>query len=289
MNTYLGSLNNLRPTVNFASHHVAPTQAIWGPRIIPDCQLFYVISGEAELQLGPHTYRLRSGDYGFYGANSPHTLVTLSPAQYFSLHFHMDHDSPVPVHPAYSIHACNEYELTREPTSYVLELHDGSLLTIPHHFAIPGLESIHMRLVSEYQNEKPGHALLLRALLMELLTAIVRHLLRIQPVSHEKTKIEPALTAIEKHPEVNWSVSQLAGLCGYHSVYFASLFGKITGTNPKHYLISERIRKAKYYLLTHEKMEAIAEKLGYSSIHYFSRNFKEQTGLTPTQFKLQNH
>lgn len=288
MSTFLGCMNSLKPTVNFASRAEAPAQALWGPRIIPDCQLFYVISGEVELQLGPTTYRLRSGDYGFYGADSPHQLLILSPTQYFSLHFHMDHDSPVPVHPAYSIQACTEQDLDTEPRSYVLELQDQSQLVIPHHFTIPGLESIHMRLVHEYQNEQPGHAWLLRALMIELLTAIVRHLLKIQPVSHELAKIEPALEAIEKHPEINWTVSQLAGLCGYHSVYFASLFGKVTGTNPKQYLIAERIRKAKYDLLTSEKMETIAERLGYSSIHYFSRNFKEQTGLTPTQFKLQN-
>ena len=28
----------------------------------------------------------------------------------------------------------------------------------------------------------------------------------------------------------------------------------------------------------------IAESLGYSSIHYFSRHFKKQTGMTPTQY-----
>lgn len=289
MYAFNGTLSRLRPTVNFASHDEAPSRMTWGPRLIPDCQLFYVASGEAELQLGAETYRLRSGDYAFYGAHSPHRLVAVQATRFFSLHFHLDHDSPVPVHPAYSILHCSEQELVQEPMAYTLEIDERISLTLPHHFAVPGLEPIHKRLETEYQRELPGHAWLLRALLMELLTGIVRHLLGEQPLSPDRAKIEPALQAIELHPEVNWSVAQLAGLCGYHSVYFASLFGRVTGTNPKQYLIAERIRKAKYYLLTNEKLDVIAERLGYSSLHYFSRNFKELTGLTPTQFKLQNH
>ncbi|WP_376774375.1 helix-turn-helix domain-containing protein [Paenibacillus eucommiae] len=51
------------------------------------------------------------------------------------------------------------------------------------------------------------------------------------------------------------------------------------------YLILERIRKAKLYLLEADSVEKVAERLGYTSIHYFSRNFKEVTGFTPTRFK----
>ena len=82
-------------------------------------------------------------------------------------------------------------------------------------------------------------------------------------------------------------MAELAALCGYHAIYFSSLFRKCTGDNPKQYLISQRIRKAKFHLLSGEKMEAIAERLGYASVHYFSRNFKEETGLTPTELKQQ--
>jgi YesN/AraC family two-component response regulator len=51
----------------------------------------------------------------------------------------------------------------------------------------------------------------------------------------------------------------------------------------------QRTRKAKCYLPSGEKIELIAARLGYASIHYFSRNFKEYTGLTPTEFKQQEH
>ncbi|MBO7744584.1 helix-turn-helix domain-containing protein [Paenibacillus sp. MWE-103] len=284
----LGALEELRPTVNFASHAFTEAGTTFGPRIIPDHQLFYLVSGRAKLVVGGEVRTLRPGEFALYGPDCPHAISILEDTVFIGIHFHVRHASPVPVHPAFSIVMTDEAELAASARGrYLLALDGGEELELPPFQTVPGLEPTLMRIVKEYMNEQPGYAMLLRALMTELLLLVVRHRLADRPQSAERGKIEPALQAIHREPEKHWTVAELAALCGYHAIYFSSLFRKCTGENPKQYLISQRIRKAKFHLLSGEKMEAIAERLGYASVHYFSRNFKEETGLTPTEFKQQ--
>ncbi|GLX69745.1 helix-turn-helix domain-containing protein [Paenibacillus glycanilyticus] len=282
----LGEIDDLQPTVNFASQAEVPAAEQWGPRIIPDYQLFFLLSGEAEISIGQEQYKLAAGDIALYGPHCPHRIITRTGVIFIGIHFAYRHLSPEPVHPAFSIEACSEERLEASiRPSYKLELPNKELLELPPFFTIPGIKPILMRIVQEYLNEQPGYRIVLRSLMTELITTLVRNQLSKRPRSPDQDKIDPALQAINKEPEKNWTVNELAALCGYHVNYFSSLFRKCTGDSPKQYLINERIRKAKYYLLSGEKMELIAERLGYASVHYFSRNFKEETGLTPTEFK----
>ncbi|MNR54050.1 DNA-binding transcriptional regulator AraC [compost metagenome] len=58
------------------------------------------------------------------------------------------------------------------------------------------------------------------------------------------------------------------------------------GVSPKPYMIHKRMQLAKKLLLKEEKVEVVASKLGYTSIHYFSRHFKSITGMSPSTFRL---
>ncbi|NBD27632.1 helix-turn-helix domain-containing protein [Paenibacillus glycinis] len=284
----IGALEELQPTVNFASHALIGAGSVFGPRIIPDYQLFYLLSGRAKIAVGGDVRLLAPGEFALYGPDCPHGITILEEAAFIGIHFHFRHASPVPVHPAFSIAASSEEAMAGSlRRRHLLALDGGEELELPPFLAVPGLEPTLMRIVKEYMNEQPGYAMLLRSLMTELLLLVVRNRLADRPQSAEQSKIEPALQAIHREPEKNWTVAELAALCGYHAVYFSSLFRKCTGDNPKQYLISQRIRKAKFHLLSGEKTEAIAERLGYASVHYFSRNFKEETGLTPTEFKQQ--
>jgi AraC-like DNA-binding protein len=58
------------------------------------------------------------------------------------------------------------------------------------------------------------------------------------------------------------------------------------GKSPLEYFTELKIAEAKRLILNSSmNMTEIAEKLGYSSVHYFSRVFKQKTGQTPSDFK----
>jgi len=279
-----GSVNDMLPVVNFASRDAANAGDFWGPRIIPDYQLFYVRSGEAELAVGEEKHRIAAGEFAYFGHDHPHRLRVVRETEYFSIHFLWTGRSPVPVHPAYGIREVEEREPVRAGGLHLVECPGYGVVELPHRLTADGAEPILMRMVKEYRQEQPGYPLLLRALLTELLLLLLRH--RMEGGVHGRQgNIDAALHAMREQPAKPWTVSELAGLCGYHPSYFTQLFSREVGRNPKQFLIQERIKQAKRALLRGEGIESIAERLGYGSIHYFSNNFKKETGLSPSEFR----
>lgn len=69
--------------------------------------------------------------------------------------------------------------------------------------------------------------------------------------------------------------------------YFSDLLKKETGKSAQDHLHAELIRKAKTLLLSSElSVSEIAYELGFEHAPYFSRLFKNKTGLTPSDFRL---
>ena len=79
----------------------------------------------------------------------------------------------------------------------------------------------------------------------------------------------------------------MARLSGYSNSRFSALYRERYGISPTADLISFRIEEAKLLLLygTHSVSE-VAEAVGFSSLYYFSRYFKEKVGMSPTEYLL---
>ena len=68
--------------------------------------------------------------------------------------------------------------------------------------------------------------------------------------------------------------------------YFSKVFKEATGENFIEYLTNVRISKAKEMLQAGDSsMKEICSAVGYSDPNYFSRTFKKNVGVTPTEFK----
>ncbi|MFE5321564.1 AraC family transcriptional regulator [Paenibacillus sp. NPDC056579] len=281
---HLGQLSRLLPVVHFAEYSRRGMYS-WGWRTIPDCQLLYVLSGQMELQLGGRTYILLPGDCAYYGPDSPHKLVSKSPDTSFcSIHFDWHRQTMTPAHPILGIRVYDNDEPAAEPIAYTVDVVERGSVPLPHVSRASSLESLFIPIVKEYREQEPGFELQLRAHLTTLLIAFAR--LQLARIPSERGPITPALEAIASAPERSWSVAELASLCGYHPVYFSEVFRNLIGQTPKTYLMLARTQKAKQLLLSGAKITDIVDRLGYGSIHYFSRNFKERTGLSPSQYRI---
>ncbi len=72
----------------------------------------------------------------------------------------------------------------------------------------------------------------------------------------------------------------------YDYTYMANLFSEATGITIEHYIISQKIERAKHLLLFDDlNLTEIAYKLNYCNVGHLSQQFKKVTGLTPTFFK----
>ena len=101
-------------------------------------------------------------------------------------------------------------------------------------------------------------------------------------------KIKPALEYIEKHfLSTRITVGYLAELCGISESYLKKIFIKKFGIPPVKYIIQLKMNYACDLLRYGQySITQIAELLGYSNVYYFSRQFKESLGMTPTEFVL---
>ena len=66
----------------------------------------------------------------------------------------------------------------------------------------------------------------------------------------------------------------------------SSLFSSVEGMTIEHYFILQKVERVKELLKYDEKaLKEIAWDLGYSSTQHLSNQFKQVTGMTPTQFR----
>lgn len=100
-------------------------------------------------------------------------------------------------------------------------------------------------------------------------------------------RIVRLLDYLISHPERGDSIDEWAEMCGLKRTYFHELFLRETGMTPKVYHHNLIMKRAANLLLESDlSVTAIAEKLGYATIHPFTRHFHEHYGASPRQYRL---
>jgi two-component system, response regulator YesN len=102
--------------------------------------------------------------------------------------------------------------------------------------------------------------------------------------------IRKAMRYIEKNYKKNISLSNLAEDVEVSRSYLSFLFKQELGLNFSHYLTRMRIESAKEMLAgTNMKIYEIADEVGFDSPYYFSKVFKEFTGVTCKEFRNKHY
>lgn len=123
---------------------------------------------------------------------------------------------------------------------------------------------------------------------MGLLYKILAELSLESYITNEQSKIiMPAVKYIEENfLTEKISVKELAKKCEISDSYLKKLFIKRYSVPPVKYIIQMKINYACDLLLSKRYTIAqIADFCGYMNIHFFYRQFKEYTGVTPTEFQ----
>lgn len=100
-----------------------------------------------------------------------------------------------------------------------------------------------------------------------------------------ESRLESAREIFMRHPEKDWTLSEMAALCGYSVSRFSALYVRHFGCSPKADIIAARMEQAKHMLhYSGFSVTEISEKCGFRSVYYFSKYFKETVGMPPTQY-----
>ena len=123
---------------------------------------------------------------------------------------------------------------------------------------------------------------------MSILYKILAMLEKNNYIAEKQYKIiYPALKYIEENfLNGKISVSYLADICSVSESYMKKLFVKKFGVPPVKYIIQLKMNYARDLLEREEyTVTDIAQICGYDNLGFFSRQFKDYTGITPTKFK----
>ena len=103
---------------------------------------------------------------------------------------------------------------------------------------------------------------------------------------NDETTIQNIIGYIRDHIDQDLTVSEIADGIGMNQDYLGRMFKKRTGQGLKHYIIDEKMKAAKILLRDTElSITDVASQVGYPNYSNFSRVFKQETGITPSEFR----
>lgn len=103
---------------------------------------------------------------------------------------------------------------------------------------------------------------------------------------HHREIIQRLVAEIREKPGEARTVAALAKTAGYSVDHFSRVFEKVTGQRPQELIIAARLARARQLLAeTGLTVGQIAEALGFRDVFFFSRQFTQRTGQTPSAYR----
>jgi len=103
---------------------------------------------------------------------------------------------------------------------------------------------------------------------------------------HNRSTIKKVLAYIDEHIGEELTRADLAGLVYMNPDYLGTIFKEEMGVSITIYIQDKRLSLAKELLLTTDwPISKIAETVGYDNTSYFSKLFRQKTGLQPSEYR----
>ena len=129
---------------------------------------------------------------------------------------------------------------------------------------------------------------LCQARLLEIIGRLAENVQREKLSLSEKRILDAPVAYMEQHMfESAFSLSEMYALSGVSEPYFRRIFTALYAMPPKRYVLTSRISRAKYLLITDPalRVQDAAEAVGYTDVFHFSKTFKAETGMSPEKFR----
>lgn len=107
----------------------------------------------------------------------------------------------------------------------------------------------------------------------------------LQP-NHDRTSLQQSVQYIESHYNQILTVDELASRAGLSRTSYTRHFKRLTGQLPLDYVNRVRLERSKQLLqITDDRLHDIASHVGFNNEYYFSRRFKQYSGVSPGVYR----
>lgn len=173
---------------------------------------------------------------------------------------------------------------SRDLYEHLCDPHAPVVLKLPYSTSMEVQQTV-ARITHMTHDNKKISEMCIQSLIIYLLGQVI---INGQAVFHNTDFFEQLLT-LQQPETFCMSSSDIIRKSGYSRSQYSRKFKKETGVTLTRYLMDLRINYAKLLLQTTTKsiLEIFAE-VGYDSVNYFIRIFREHTGVTPLQFRHKN-
>jgi AraC-like DNA-binding protein len=144
-----------------------------------------------------------------------------------------------------------------------------------------------MRIIRIVQGEKPGFQYSSSGIILHLLGLIYASgKFTSHPEGLMEKRINEAKLMILENLNTKISQEAIAKNIGLGYSLYRKKFREFTGVSPSSYQMQMRVNISKHLLVSSDKsIKEIALNLGFETLDYFCRYFKQKTGLTPSEFR----
>nr|WP_237391754.1 AraC family transcriptional regulator [Paenibacillus dendrobii] len=248
----------------------------------------YIDQGEAEFFLNGVKFLVREGDVLLMHPCMPHIIRSTSDLPLVQYIFHFDlYDDENRMSPNQGSGLRHGIQDIVPREMVLADIHPLSHLQLPDRIE---LKRRFMQMHKELLDPTFGGTLVNKSICLEMLFLFFRNQNLSKATEGKRTKgwplIEGAIHYMHQYytdPELsNESISRHVGVTANHLSY---VFKTQLGVTIHNYLKHVRIEQAKLKIIQGKKnLTEIAEDVGFSSIHLFSRTFKRNVGIMPSKF-----
>ncbi len=151
------------------------------------------------------------------------------------------------------------------------------------------IESMH----EECETHPPGWRVRLRSLLSCLLVEYARayqaHVGSDVDSGAYSAYVAQALSYVDRHyADCDLTVHGIAACVGVSGDYLSRQFRQVIGIAAQEYLKRYRFARAMELLQAGNPVGEVARQVGFRSLCHFSREFKREMGISPSQYRTQN-
>ena len=249
---------------------------------------------------GIYTFFYHEKEKGFFFAGEAHPVLELTYVDQGTMHSVTDGQELVLKQGDMVLYGPNQWHMQYADMDvaprYVtlsFEVQDGNLDALLNRKLRPSQAGVTLiqQMIREQERMDAWSIDMIAAQLTQLLLLLLRHqepaikLMASNSLNSENEIICRAQQYISTHIREKLSVPHVARMVDVSPSYMTALFHKNLQISPGEYIRRIKIQESKQMIREgNMNFTEIAETLHYSTVHHFSRQFKDKVGFTPTEY-----